>query len=393
MMRKIAASWIFPVSTPPIKNGIVTIDEDGTIVDVSGVSSSFVETEGVEFYGGAIIPGMVNAHCHIEYSHLLGKLEPYGGLADFVRQIAPANTNYLEETIVEKALHALRAMRQQGVVALGDIANSGLCFKIKSSEPIYSHTFIECVGLNPKKAGEIIEKAQMAQKFAEQCNLSHSVTLHSSYAVSETLKNKFYTVFDSDFLSLHNQEGKDEIALFSSRSGNFVRLFNDMNLPLPPIHYSHSLQDLLRGMPIDKHILLVHNTYTTAEDIFYLRAKGFCNIHFVMCINSNYFIEKKYPDIEMLLNSGYNVGLGTDSFASTHSYNILEEMKTILFNFPKLSFHTLLSCATLGGAKALKVDDLYGTIEKGKRPHLVLLSHFDFANMTVTPQTSSTLLV
>lgn len=390
-MRKIAAHLIFPINRPPIKNGCITLQDDGTIVEISE-NETLTEREGIEFYSGTIIPGMVNAHCHIEYSHLLGKYQPQQGLTEFLRRQITDKQNYTQQDILDAAEKALHKMFIDGVIALGDIANTSLCFALKKKSKLYTHTFIECLGLIPHKARQIIEHLQQTANTATEYQIPYTATLHAAYSVSDELKIQFFDTFSPKILSLHNQEGESETELFTKAGGSLKELFERLNFPLPNLDKQNSLKQLLANIPHHSKTLLVHNTYTTKEDIDYLKRNQYSNIHWVLCPNSNYFIEKKYPDVALLSTSGFPVALGTDSYASTNSYNILDEMKTLLSEFPQLSFEQVLGWATLGGAKALSVEHLYGTIEVGKRPHLVLLSPFDFRNFTITSATTSKLL-
>jgi cytosine/adenosine deaminase-related metal-dependent hydrolase len=82
-MRRLSAHYIFPVDTPPLKNGVIEIDDDGTILNIIDTHGKNKESAGTEFYNGILVPGFINTHCHLELSYLKGKITPQKGLASF----------------------------------------------------------------------------------------------------------------------------------------------------------------------------------------------------------------------------------------------------------------------------------------------------------------------
>ncbi len=87
MIRKFSASWVYTLRTPPLKNGIVAVDENGQIVDITDTGGELREMERLEYHSGIISPGFVNAHCHLELSHLMGKIPEQTGMAGFLAEI------------------------------------------------------------------------------------------------------------------------------------------------------------------------------------------------------------------------------------------------------------------------------------------------------------------
>ena len=122
-MRKISADYIFPVSSPPIKNGIVIVDDDGQIVDVIDPTSN-LQPPAFEFYEGVMVPGFVNTHCHLELSYLKDKMPRSKGLDEFVSEVENVRRNFSEEEILNSLAKAEDEMIKNGIVAVGDISNS-----------------------------------------------------------------------------------------------------------------------------------------------------------------------------------------------------------------------------------------------------------------------------
>ena len=187
-MRKIAATYIFPGNLPPIKNGILTCTEDGTIIDIT-VSENLGEQSGLEYYSGILAPGFVNTHCHLELSHLKEKIEEKTGIGGFIGKINELRNQETENP--EKAIQvADRKMWAAGTAAVGDISNSNLSIDTKKNSKIFYHTFIESFGFHPSRAERAFDYAQFVQFQFKTAGLSNSIVPHSPYSVSKPLFQK-----------------------------------------------------------------------------------------------------------------------------------------------------------------------------------------------------------
>jgi len=131
-------------------------------------------------------------------------------------------------------------------------------------------------------------------------------------------------------------------------------------------------------------VLLVHNTCTNLKDIYFVKRFD-RQINWCFCPNANLHIEGRLPKIDLFLDEGFNIALGTDSLASNDKLSILSEMATIQQNFPAISLGKLLEWGTVNGAKFLGIDDEIGTLEPGKTPGLNLLTGLD--GFKITPDT------
>ncbi|MFC2138814.1 amidohydrolase family protein [Bacteroidota bacterium] len=130
-------------------------------------------------------------------------------------------------------------------------------------------------------------------------------------------------------------------------------------------------------------MLFIHNIFTSEEDMQYLN-DYLEKIYWVLCPNSNLYIENKLPRVDLIRRYSNNIAIGTDSLSSNHKLSVLEEIKTISKAFPSISLEELISWATINGAKALGIDDKYGSIEIGKNPGLNLIKSLDLSNLNLT---------
>ena len=187
-MRKIAATYVFTGDQPPIKNGIVTLDDKGTILNISQ-HENLTESQNLEFYSGILVPGFVNAHCHLELSHLKGKIGEKTGIGGFVGQINLLRNQEISD--VEKAMQtADRLMWAAGIAATGDISNSLLSIDTKKKSRIFYHTFIESFGFHPSRAERAFDLAVSLENEFSENGLACSVVPHSPYSVSQPLFEK-----------------------------------------------------------------------------------------------------------------------------------------------------------------------------------------------------------
>jgi aminodeoxyfutalosine deaminase len=383
-MRKISADYIFPVSSPPVKNGIVLIDDTGIILDVLSPNSERQAPDS-EVYSGIIVPGFINTHCHLELSHLKGQLSEGKGLTEFISELIPKRDKFQLEQIKLAIISAEEEMLRNGIVAVGDISNTDHSFEQKKKGRMLYHTFIEAFDLNADKAKNIFDAALCLQ--TQNPKLRTSITPHAPYSVS----GKLLELIDNlkqPILSIHNQETASENELFFSGTGSLAELMQKAEVDIDSKRRAKgSLLFTFGGLIEAIKILLVHNTFTSKVDIDLMKhyvQGGECEVTFCLCPRANLYIENCLPNIPMFLEAGVKFTIGTDSYASNWSLSILDEMKTISKHFSEISFENLILWATKNGAEFLGMDKELGTIEKGKKPGLNLIQGIDLQEMKLS---------
>jgi aminodeoxyfutalosine deaminase len=236
-VRKITATYIFPGNQPPIKNGILACSSDGTILEISGNNEKIKEQAGLEYYSGILVPGFVNTHCHLELSHLKGKIGEKTGIGGFVRQINQLRNQETENT--EKAIQvADRKMWATGTAAVGDISNSTLTMETKKISKIYYHTFIESFGFHPSRAERAFDIAQFVQFQFREKGLANCIVPHSPYSVSKSLfeKIKQNAIIEKSILTIHNQESESESEFYNKGTGAIKNHLTN-NLGIDILHW------------------------------------------------------------------------------------------------------------------------------------------------------------
>ncbi len=389
MPQTLAAHYIFTNTGAPIKNGAVTInDEDGTIMSVGTLDA---ETPNTIFYNGIIVPGLVNAHCHLELSHLSGRVTDADSLVDFVCKMSRLGAVPYQESA---AVDADQEMYRQGVVAVGDICNTANTANVKQKSKIHYTNFVELLGTTPQRCKADIEQFNNVYNKYVQCGInpkSISAVAHAPYSVCPELFGVINELNNDNrrVFSIHNQETQAENTLYINHSGEIVDRF-PMDLSSIPVTGKSSLMSVGEHISYER-VLLVHNIYSTAEDMDYAKRR-FKNPFFVICPKSNLMLEHKIGNVPMMIEKCLTVCLGTDSLSSNDRLSMVDEMYALQSYYPEISLEDIIKFATINGAKALGLDGC-GVIAPCKRAGLVLINNIDFDTMRITPISTSKRLV
>lgn len=373
-MNYYAADVVFPVAGPAIKKGVVAMDDDGVVKGVFNPGE--IDETLIEQYKGALIPGFINAHCHLELSHMLGVVPRRTGLPTFLTTVINERGNH--EMKLEEAIEAAdRLMYENGIQAVGDHVNSAVTAKIKETSPIKYHTFVEVMATTKE---DVVTRIDNAKEIEFHFDYKHSsITPHAPYSCSKFLfKTLKRAISEDNIISIHNQESDEENKLFRYKEGEFLDFFEKMDVVIEDFRAQarNSIQSYLPYIPAKNKLILVHNTYTSIKDLDFVDRMG-RSVYFCLCPKANLYIEDRIPKINNFILGGHDIVIGTDSLASNDTLDILEELKVIHQEYPELDFNETIKWATLNGAEALNLDSELGSLEVGKRPGLLLLEGMD----------------
>lgn len=359
------------------EGSVIEVTSTGHISEIHAPGS--VPADNVQSYNGILCPGFVNAHTHLELSHLKGEIPEATGLVAFVKAVVKIRAQFSEERKREALSQAISDMKANGIVAVGDIANTADMLPFRESSKIHIHSFVEVLGLDPEKAEQSF---QFAQKVYDQYQtqksgdfyLRQSIVPHAPYSVSDKLFGLINNFAAGQLISVHNQETEAEAQWFYDKSGAFPDFFNQLGFATERFVPSgkSSLQTYLPWLPQPAQILLVHNTCIGDEDISFAAAQP-PEIFYCLCPMANWYIERAVPPVDRLMAANGAICLGTDSLSSNHELNILCEIRQIRKHFPEIPLETLLRWATFNGAQALNMSDCVGRLVKGKAPGIVHL--------------------
>ena len=395
-MKRIAARFVYPLdSYDPVYEGYVEVDDEGTIVSV-GKCDDFLSEKNI--WDGAIIPGMVNAHCHVELSHLKGKFRKGSGMAGFIDQINALRDSSSRDEKIRRLSSEMDRMWKSGVSAMADISNCDDSFAVKAASPMYTRTFLEVFGSEPQDCAAVIEGAKALKKEAESYGLDASITPHACYTMSPQLVTASAAEgLSTGYLSYHSQESRQEEEMIASGTGEMAENRRRYGMSMPPVTGKSSLDYFIGRLlqvhpaPFDEHILLVHNVCldeTAAEAALSVMK----NVFWAVCPLSNIFIHDTLPPVMLMRKLGLSICVGTDSLSSNYDLDMVKEMYCLQKNFPEVKTGEILSWACLNGARFLSREETLGSIAPGKRPGIVGIRDVD-RNGALTASSCSVRLI
>lgn len=377
--KQITAKFVYTLAdAEPIRNGFVEYDDQtGEILAVGACP------QGVEIAEGALVPGFVNAHCHVELSHLHKKFVKGSGMAGFIDQINALRDWAGRDRKQELVKEWMDKMWNDGVSAMADISNDDSSFDLKASHNMYTRTFLEVFGSEPEMCEGVMADVTGLQNVADQAGIDAAPTPHSCYTMSPQLLSESAAAgLKRGYISYHSQESQEEEDLLLTGSGAMYenRVRNGMSTP--PVTGESSLKYFIQRLaqaheaPYDEHILLVHNVCLSQEDIEAAK-KVMNNVWWAICPLSNIFIHNALPPVPLMRENGLAIALGTDSLSSNDDLDMVAEMVCLHKNFPEVPMNEIFTWASLNGARFLSKEAELGSFEKGKRPGIVRISDVD----------------
>jgi cytosine/adenosine deaminase-related metal-dependent hydrolase len=377
--RKFRATQLFDGYTFR-ENKVLVTTTDGLVIDLIPEEEA---GENVEAYDGILTPGFINAHCHLELSHLRDVIPPHTGLIEFLCSVV-TKRNFPREVVDEAIRLAAIEMYEKGIVAVGDIGNTADTALAKSNSKIRWQNFVEVLSMTDSKASEelmrysgVAEKLNLALK---DSLVPHRTSLvpHSPYTISPQTFQQLNLRTKGQVISMHNQEHPAEDELYQTGGGDYLKLFKIFGIdgsPFPVTGQS-SIRSVLPHFNQQQTILLVHNTYMPEEDIVWANDyadKNGLQLVYCLCPSANRYIENILPNTKLFQQHNCHLVLGTDSYSSNWQLSIAEEIR-VLHTAQQIPLESLLQMATMNGAKALRWEQDLGSFEKGKIPGIVLLS-------------------
>lgn len=378
-IKRITASFVYTLETPePIRNGFVEYDPaDGRIVRVGGCEP------GEEVAQGAIVPGFVNSHCHIELSHLHKKFRKGTGMAGFIDQINALRDWAGADVKARLTREWMDKMWNDGVSAMADISNDDSSFNVKASHRLYTRTFLEVFGSEPEMCDGVMEEVRSLKDVADKAGIDAAPTPHSCYTMSPQLLSASAAAgLESGYLSYHSQESQEEEDLLISGTGAMYENRKRSGMSTPPVTGESSLKYFIdrladaKPAPYDEHILLVHNVCLSQSDVDAAK-KVMKNVYWAICPLSNIFIHNALPPVDLMRRNGLAITVGTDSLSSNDDLDMVKELVCLHTNFPEVPMSELLVWACLNGARFLSRDSVLGSLAPGKVPGIVFVSDVD----------------
>jgi cytosine/adenosine deaminase-related metal-dependent hydrolase len=380
-MIRYHAAWILPISEPPIRDGWLAVDR-GRVVAL-GAAGRRVLSDGaqvVDLGDVAVLPGLVNAHTHLELSYLRDEVPPASQFVTWVRGVIQARRQRPDPSgreILDAVDSALNEAVACGTAIVGDISNTLVTFGPLTRSRLAAVVFYELIRFNaPDPAGVVAQACRAIEALVPTERVRASLAAHAPYSVSPLVLRAIRQAVDRDPFapcSIHLSESAEEVEFIRSGGGPWRGLLEEIGSwdPdwVPP--GGSPVQFLDDSGFLDARVLAVHGVQMTTADLDRLVARG---TTLVTCPRSNGHTGAGAPPIEDFYNYGVKVAVGTDSLASSPDLNVFAEIATMRALAPTVSAGALLDSATRQGAHALGFNADYGTIEPGKLARLLVVN-------------------
>lgn len=346
------AAWIIPITQPVLKDAWIQIDDQ----HILALQTHPPQDMFTDLGNAILMPGLINAHVHLEWSHLRNQIQPQKTFMDWLMTIKSLSNQALDGKNLRAAMDEIY---QCGTVLIAEITNTKKTVSALAEARFESIIFEEIVGWNIS-------------------NMLHPdphiyFTPHSLHGLSrEDLKKIILQKKDDVPISIHFAESKEEIEFLEKNSGNFKKFFkqkySDKIIPSPKKNIVSYAEDL--GL-LHHPLLLVHAVHLKPQDFDKL---AHWPISICTCPRSNFFTGVGKFDLEYCLKQKINVCVGTDGISSNFDLNLWNELTWIKSNYPSISSKTILELATINGAKALQYESKLGSIDIGKKSDILVFS-------------------
>ncbi|MBI5603035.1 MAG: amidohydrolase family protein [Deltaproteobacteria bacterium] len=419
------ARWVYPVESPPIENGVVTVSQ-GKIISVG--DNRRVKDQGklTDLGDGVIFPALINAHTHLELSALKGRLNPGLGFLSWVRGLLAIRESLTEVERLSAIQTAVKNLHRFGTIAVGDWTGSLGGNGFESPDGLVRCAFYEVIGfldqtltlpasltsnselrtpnslrgVDPSGPEPELSPPDSAIRNPHSAiNWARARTLYSERSVPDSAIRNPQSAINWLSLGAHAPHTTSSRAIQSAKTWT-----NEHCLPLS-IHVAESieeeeflftgqgpwrefLQERGRGIEnwaspkknpvayleslgvLDKKTQCIHLTRAVRNDLEILKDK---RAQIVVCPRSNYFISRSLPLLPDMLQLNLAPALGTDSLASNQDLSLWEEMAFVHRSFPGIDPRLILEMATLNGARALNLEDHLGSLAPGKKAGMLFL--------------------
>jgi len=374
------ARWIVPVTSAPIENGLIVV-ESGQIVSVEKVG--IPDPSVVDLGDAVVIPGLVNAHAHLELTACHDRVPYRGSFTGWIEQLTAVNPHTQPGDALEQSIRdGLQQSLAAGTTTVADIGAGPCVFSQWKQASINILGFLEVLGIGPmlvqnhmRSTANTFEVCQNHLKTnPNDTSLRIGISPHAPFSTDPSLYRDAVAFAQNNRLPIctHLAETQEESQFLSDATGPFRELLEKFNLwdgsfqppRCSPIQYARQL-GLLECQP-----LLVHVNYLSDQDLDLIAEKP-CSIAY--CPRSHHFFKHQSHRYRDMIALGINVCIGTDSLASNESLSILDELRFLRTRDQDITNQQLIEMATIAGARALKLGNRLGSLETGKRADLTVI--------------------
>jgi aminodeoxyfutalosine deaminase len=371
----IRARTVVTMHGAPIENGAVAVSAN-RIVGVDRFNDIKARHTGniIDLGEQTLLPGLINAHCHFDYSCLRGTIPPQKSFTDWIRAINAKKSELSPKDYIASINDGFEEAKRSGTTAVANLtAFPELIPQIQL--PIRTWWFAELIDIRaPERANEFVESAIESLGRARSPSAQLGLAPHALFTASKNLFRRCEEIAQREqiLLTTHLAESREETAMFRDGSGPLYEFLKSIG---------RSMDDCGNATPLGLFVgalgerarprwIVAHLNELTGSD-FDLLQRSNQKFHVVHCPRSRKYFDHDRFAFEQLRALGFNICLGTDSLASNESLSLFAEMRAFQMEFPSVSAEEILQMATVNPARALRQENALGKIRRGAFADLI----------------------
>ena len=376
-MIRYHASWVVPIAGRPVRDAWVTVDS-GRVVALgsNGRPTHGADVSEVDLSGWVLMPGLINAHTHLELSYMRDRIPRSSSFVAWVRDVMAARRQQPDPRapgIMSAIEVAIAEMTASGTIGVGDISNTLATFEPLTRSGLSAVVFYELIRFKTPDPTALVGNARREiDALSASERVTPSLAAHAPYSVAPLVFRAITHELEdtSKPCSVHLSESREEVEFIQSGGGPWRTLLQELGVwddawvapQVSPVQY------LDESGFLHKHALIVYGVHMTESDLTRLVERGST---LVTCPRSNAYTGAGSPPLEQFYSSGVRVAVGTDSLASVPDLNLFAELAVMRRLARSVPASALLESATRHGAASLGFEADYGTIEPGRRARLL----------------------
>ena len=378
----VRARTVVTMDGPPIENGAVVISGD-RVLDVGKfpeVSGRHAGEEIVDLGEQALLPGLINAHCHLDYTCLRGKIPPQKSFANWIRAINAEKAKLSEQDYLASIADGFAEAKRFGTTTIANLtAFPELIPQV--NPPIRTWWFAELIDVrNPNRTSDLVELAIDAMKRARDSGGGIGLAPHALFTASANLYRRSEEIAQCEniLLTTHLAESREEMAMFHDASGPLYEFLKNIGRDMSdcghetPFAWFAKIAGVRAGCTLPTEWIVAHLN-ELAESDFELLVESTRKFHVVHSPRSHaYFGHSRFP-FERLRSLGFNICLGTDSLASNEDLSLFAEMRAFQRSEPAFSPKEVLEMVTGNAALALGKPQALGRIHANRFADLIAI--------------------
>lgn len=376
------ARVVVPVSGPPIDNGAVLVA--GSRIQAVGPWRELVRSAArnvVDLGESILLPGLINAHCHLDYTHMAGLFDPPRRFTDWIKLITSTKSSWSDDEFAASWRAGADMLLQNGTTTVGDIeALPKLLPEAWNATPLRVFSFLEMTGIRSRRQpATVLQEAVDHVTALRHPRCKAWLSPHAPYSTQpELLRLATRAARRHRWrVTTHVAESDQEFEMFRHAQGDMHDWLKRNERDNSDCGLGSPVQHMERFGALTPSLLAIHVNYLAPGDAELLGKRG---VHVIHCPRSHaYFRHQAFP-FEALAAAGVGISLATDSLASviqprrqSVTLNLFDELREFARRFPQVAPETIVQMATLNAARALGQAGKLGELSPGTRADLVAL--------------------